>query len=673
MTSYITGNKNIWRPVGKQALADLVEFTFKSTPYATAEDMVMSSALRGGVSYVMEGDEEPTDFPSDTENEVKSDSVEFYRAFVICGCLPTMEVNDRPHLNYVVVNLKSGYFVGMHDRNDRPMIGWRFHSQDTGPMIADMRPDPRVKVYVWPGHMPDISSGMPFRSRLAVLLQPQSMMEEMRRNLLDGEWLAAHPPLITSTSRDTGMKFSGNAAEQIDLEQDAMQARRSQRSINAQYQLRKADDQVAVESEYTVKMRAAVDANTRPVGSYDAGGQREVVQRSSLLNNRIPLMSGAALEKPVLPSTNTEWVDRERFVHEMIFRALGAPYHSGSAKRAQKGGGNGDSSMTQTDLSTLRNTVMTVRDKISDAFAFVYRQYMGQSREKAMRQRQKEVLGQMDVRIDSAKDYLRYLIETDQMETEPIYRQNLERARMEDRQAREQDVAERTSRIVQEAHDRGAYLDSQNVYQHLSALKDMEEEVRQAPDKPNDEKPRLNNAAEDFRVLNLNDLQMMLEVRRRTQMSMEQETRRVRSVRLKFKRPPNVDIDHVIEMAKNGMYNPSEAVKIVNETMGIDRTTSERMLKEVDFMAPEARMKMELEKMKMDMEMKKHEDQMKLEREKISAQKQMAREAAAAAEKKATEGGAKPKPAAKSSAGPKKAAAKPAAKKAAPAKKSSKK
>lgn len=585
-----------WTPIGKKSQVDLIRITYSSTPYISAEDQIHQYALSGGLGY-RQGNV-LKDFPPQAMIDLKNTLIQFNRWFLMFGMVAMLSAPQRPPFFCVVPDPRSGYFVARYSHDNTVEVGWRFHSQDgLGVPANETRPDMRVNVFVWPGHHPDIHEGQPFRSRLAVLLRLHSMVEEFRDNMLEAEYLSARPPLLTSIRTEGSALANHSVNMAVDVTASATQAVRQGRTQAAHQQLRRIDDQVEEEVSYDDKMDRNYD-HSRVVAGYTAEGQRVMIRRGNIWGRRIPLRAGTAVERPPQPGSLQPWVERERYFIETIYRALGVPMRGGSSSY-RRNGGSAESTMTEGDITLMRNTVIGTRQNLIDAFSIMYQKFMSETSIANATKHRDNLLNEIDVRIKNLSDYLGFLSKTNQLETEPMFAAHARFAEHEEANERRKAINETVAKIQKEALNSGKFLDAAVITRHLTDIYELRDE------------------------------------RARAEENISKDISGMKNIMLEFKNPPLVDSATMLQLGRDGFLNPREAVRYYGVSTGMSEEAVSACLESVDFVPPQRKYEIEaqreqqkaqlaLDKQRLELEKTKEENKTRLENKKISSAEKMA-------------------------------------------------
>jgi len=587
----IGGNSN-----NKQNVhSNLIDITMSNTSFTTAEDLIMGAALRGGVSLRASGEKDVLEVPQEAMMQLHDMLVTCHRWYLMFGMVAFLSDPTHPPFFCVIPDPRTGYFVAKHTKAMGVEVGWRSLTEDgIGYDFNEARPDPNSHVLYFAGHAPDITNSQPFRSRLSILLQLHDMMQETRRNLMDAEYMATHPPVFTSI-RQTGAATPQINAGAVtrDLTVGALDAARNGRTMGNQFRIAAVHAEAQAEVEYN-RMLGLVVPSPAGRNGFDARGNSVMVNRAHAWNNHIPLRPGTDIHTMQMPALLSDWMDRERYFTEVLFSSFGLPIvriASSRYRNTHKVGGSGATTAGSADTDRqMREAVMNAREKMQTAFRFMYEKFVLPANQKRIRSDSKKRAKIVEADINTLEQYIAYLTVTEQLEREPMYAAKMKLAEQKEKMDADLELQARVATITKQAHDAGTYVDQVVVYQVLKDLRDKIDE-------------------------NYKDT--------------ERDLHRTTTVTLEFLQPPNLDADTLLSLAREGMFNQEEASRLFSSFIGLSDAGIARASKKNMFMAAETheKLKMEAEKMKQDYELA--WEKLKLEREKIKSQERLAEKKAA--------------------------------------------
>lgn len=571
-----------WRPIGQDVLRDLSTLMVESTPFAGIAASIMHLTLGGDLGYRPgdgPGRGASVTFTPDERDRLKGRLQRLWRYWVMCGMVPVRAVPDDAPFFYTVLDASSGYFVARIDEKGRSEVGWHMHDAPAGPLDprfflgSDHQPDPSVKVYVWPGREPDVRLDVPFLSILAPLLEIERNRRELTRNHMAADALACRPALLLSAAEQRPVA-AGGARESADLS-NSVSAIVSGMTRQGEWEATRLAEQVQLDEERRREYRGR-DRPTQEVDGYGPSGKRRMVTRDSVVDRLVTLPSGTRMQATPAPTMVTDWVKREQHFYDMFHYVMGWPSQTRSGRHTSSGHGG----VSAEDMERMRMTVSAAREAMTQAFSFVYANFMGPAQLRAHEARWKPSMEQLDSKITTLRQYFAVLEARGKEAadsvldgTEAYIERRLEDERSLEEARRQTLLDEQTEAVLEEGREEAIPLIAEEVRANI------EDEL---PPPETDEEVLIKRLEREAVVMRSDKLREVLAVRQQQQVAISEARERLRTATLVFMQPVPFNTALLLELGRDGVLNSEEVVRMTLEHAGLPVDVRERLMAGVE-------------------------------------------------------------------------------------------
>ncbi len=242
------------------------------------------------------------------------------------------------------------------------------HPHRTGERSQKSRAVTRVlDVFVWPGQMPSLTSKK-FRSKISGLMAHYVENRELRKNLVDADWRAAHPVVFTQARPDTRNIQEMTEDEVFGAPDDSSIMSTTERHAYSRdvHRAIRTEETVAAMNSTSMTGTAAqagarqsVDPNTMLMME----GQRAITWDGALYN----LPHGEEMTRGITPQSRSDLATLQLNYEEMVCLAMGMPrsFITGGVTARVKGD-------TEHMRQIVRTAVLKDRADINLFYTFAY-------------------------------------------------------------------------------------------------------------------------------------------------------------------------------------------------------------------------------------------------------------------------------------------------------------